>query len=655
MTALTPVIDAAFGGTWQTPDVDLVWTELRDADDKSRLIATAGLKTTRGRATEAERFKPTEITGTLRNDDRGLDNRHTAGPNFGQLIAGVPLRLTATPDGYPTVVFARSYITGFPQQSDVSNNFGTVPIQSFGTLDKIARAKAPTSVFDLLVQADTPFLRWRCQESGGDVMVDSSGHGVNGDYTPGTTALPKVVMVYGEAGYIEFDGEHRGTLAFSSKVSPPAAPVVIECILRTDKIDPAFTKTSSAWVAFIVDDGKTNGNRQIVSVDRAGAPPDFQDIIAISRVPGSSRGHGVEIGFDDHVHHLVLRNTAPTSDLTVDGTTAAAGVVTGHNVPLTGGVNVGGLPDEIDTTLTVGGLAVGTFSWQGPLGEIAFYDHDLTDAQIAAHRAAISAPWDLDTVDERLARLAEFVGLPADRIDLEPCQTILGPASFQGFAQMLDYWRCLEDSEDGFIFEKADGTIRCLDRYWPYTATEAITAQITLDDTPGTEDFPYYAALLDNDDTLLVNVADGSRQGGVPVRPVRDEVSIGLYGEASISRTNLAVASDADVTSVLEHIVAVGATPKDRFPSVRIPMHKLTPAQQYQLLTLEMRERVELKRRPQNIGDQIVLDFVVEGVDHDIAGPNDWWVDLYLSPAPSITSFWKWGYSEWGVDTVWAY
>lgn len=652
MTAvLTPKIELGLGSTWQTPDASIVWT-----DFSNRLVAADGLEAMRGRSTVTDRFNPSEITGTWRNEDRAIDPRNAAGPHYGQLIAGVPVRITATPDGLGSRAVARGFLTGFPQKSDPSNQWGTVPLQAYGVLDKVARAKNPSSVYALEVAADAPIVWWRLQETGGDVMVDASGNGNDGVFDPGTTALPKVVMVYGEPGYIQFDGAHRGSVAFSDKVSPLATPVVIEAVCRVDKIDPGFTRTSSAWIALLICDGTTNGRRQSIDVGRSGAPVDDQTIKMLSRVPGAGKTWTVgPVPFSDIVHHLVFRQVAPTSDIDIDGVVATAGNAnTGSNLPLVAGVHVGGLPDDIDTGITIGGLQVGEFSWQGPLGEIAIYNTNLSDARKAAHLAAVTAPWNGDTVDERIVKLAAYIGLPADRLNLEACQTILGPASFVGFPLMLDYCHCLEDSEDGRLFDTAAGQVRLLDRYWPYTATQAITPQVVLNDTPGTTDIPYVAEMLDDDDTLLANVADGNRQGGAEIVR-RNKTSIGLYGEASTSRANLASASDAAVGSLLEHLVAVGATPKARYPALSVPLHKLTPAQQAAILDLDMGHRLTVKRTPQGVGAQIVLDFVVEGIKHILPGPVEWWVELYVSPAPSVTTFWKWGFSKWGVDTVWAY
>ena len=52
---------------------------------------------------------------------------------------------------------------------------------------------------------------------------------------------------------------------------------------------------------------------------------------------------------------------------------------------------------------------------------------------------------------------------------------------------------------------------------------------------------------------------------------------------------------------------------------------------------MDLGYRVTAKRTPQGVGTEIEIDFLVDGIRHDI-GEGEWWVDLFVSPVPQETA-----------------
>lgn len=607
-------IEFGFGSTWKTAPGSITWTDVTEyVLHPGRLNVKRGASAARGLADVGT------CSFSLLNIDRRFDPTHTAGPYFGDLKPGVPVRVTMTPEGGSSGVVFRGHVASWPQRYDVGNTFAYVPIEAFDGFDKLSRAKIPRSVLEKEILADSPAAYWPLNETTGVGMSDRSGNLRSGSYREGTTGLSATVE-FDDGGRVEgigFDGDHWGYVK-DGGVVVGARPAIVELVA-------APTDTGGAMIALRTGDGNGSGLSGITF--QISGFSDGEYAWAMSARVGGNDFINTRLLKAGDPHHVAYRAPAAgDAEVYVDGvedTSDTAETTPSSSTPVTTGSTVGARKPN------------GQGAFTGFIGHVAIFDTDIGAVRIAAHAAAAVAPLDGQTTDERIDWILDEIGWPSGLVDLETGQSPLGAATFQPGDKALDYLRLVEASEDGRLFIAADGTLRFLDRYWRYTATEATVSQFTFSDAGDPDESGYAEFQLDIDDELLVNTARYTRRGGTE-QVVTDQVSVDEYGEAETQKSDLLLGTDNQVLSLAQWKVLTSSTPQPRCPSIRVPLHRYTAAAANAVLALDLGYRVSVERTPQGVGDPIELDLVVDGVSHDFGG-GEWWVTLFVSPAPDAT------------------
>lgn len=636
MIAPRLILEVGYGATWQTEPESIQWVdETARVNDRRQVVEIV-----RGASSARGVVDTGELKLTLNNQDRRFDPLYTDGPLYGLLVPGVPIRVLAQVAGvllpiyddedpiyeddapvvaeWETAVPVWSgTVASWPQRYDRGNTWATVPLQCFDRFDKLARAKIPRSVLEREILADGPVGYWPLDETSGRTMVDRSGHQRDGEYIYGTTALAGSVETPAGATVrgLELDGEHRGVVV-DSGARPDSPPMTVEALVLPEFAD------ANANNVYRLGNGNTDKGLVVAATDtgvavRSYFPPGRLLLVTDFEAPT--------------LRHLAVRLTPTVLAAYADGvqigfTTAAVGVpdIVAEAVTAIGGS--GGL--------LRGSMARQTNQYTGFLGHVAVYDRDIGTARLRAHAQAALAPLEGQRTDERIDWILDEIGWPAGLRRLEPGRTLLGAATFQPGDGALQYLRLLEATEDGRLFIAADGSLVFHDRYWPWLAPEATISQVTFTDQPGGACYADFQ--LDLDDDLIVNVARFTRRGGVE-QVATDPASIAVHGEAEEQRSDLLVATDAQARSLAEWTVATRSVPQPRVPSIRIALHTYAGPDQEAVLALDLGHRVTVERTPQGVGDPISLDFLVEGIRHEVAH-RQWWVDLYVSPAPQATA-----------------
>ncbi len=601
-------VEVGFGATWKTADSSITWT------DVTTDVRDAEIASSRGRREFSQQFSTGELHLTLLNLNRSYDPNHTAGAHFGNLLPGVPIRVRVTPDSQSTVTVWRGFVSGWPQSYDVSNKVSVVPLRCYGIFDKLARASIPRSVLEVEMLADGPEALYMLDETSGMVMLDRSGNGWDGTYTHGTTSLSEELVMPGGGVVrgIRFDGEHKGTSSFVLRGTGLAETLTVSFVAQPEA-DDILDTGSRAW---------ETGDGNLANRTSAALATDEARMRDRSRNTGNLV-EGISTISDDltDAHHYAIRvATNGAQDGFVDGDNASTETLETDIVRTVAGTRIGGWKET-------------GYEFTGFLAAVGFYEAALSDSRIEAHYDAANAPLDGQTTDQRIDWVLDQIGLPDDRRDFETGQTPLGPANFQAGDRALDYVRLVEQTEAGRLFETADGKLRFLNRHYSWTATKATVVQATFSDDGGT-DIPYAAVDVEFDDEHVINVARGSRRGGAEL-VVTDSDSIDAYGEIEGPQqlTDLLVATDSQVRSLLQWRVATRKAPVARIPKLTVFLDRLTAAQQATLLGLEIGDRINIERTPQNVGSTIDTDWIIEGVDHSMTLAR-WRVDLYVSPAP---------------------
>lgn len=626
MSAPTAKVEAGFGSTWTTADASITWTDItNDVMFADKIVSS------RGRTGVLDQFRTTDGQLALANATRTYDGNYSSGSHFGQLVPGVPIRVTTTPAAQSSRAVARGFVTGWPQRYHLANKVAFVPVQFYGIFDKLARARLPQSAVDVEVLADSPVAYWKLDDNTEAEMLDSSGNDQHGVYDNPTLRQDALVQDGGNAVQFDHVGDHRGKL---NNALLSAYPFTVEAWVQFSR-DLTQTHVIASWqndtsiTQYVTLQCRHNGD--------ANNPNGCAEIQNLGR-----RDRGGTTIDDGSVHHVAAVVTnATTVTIYVDG---VANTMT----------NVAAGSTSTLSTLkwwTVGNLLnvkAGDFGLGGVEDNVAVYPSALSAARVLAHYNSGTAPWDGDTTDARLGRILGVVGIPADRRNFQTCTTLLGQTVL-GQQLALDYMRKVEASEDGKLFETADGKIRFLDRYWGITDTHGTTSQQTFSDLSGVS---YSTLEVDPLDELLVNVAKVTRENAAALT-IENSTSVNTYGYADTS-VDVLLQTDAEARSLGEHIVLVRGTPQDRITALRVPLHAYTGAQQAAILDLDIGYRITVNRTPQGVGSAISHDLIIEGIRHEI-DLFEHWIEFNVSVAPDTTNFFIWGTSTWGQSTTWGW
>jgi hypothetical protein len=608
-----------------------VWTDIT-----AYVRESEGISASRGRRSVQEQFSTGSLSLSLNNETRRFDTLYSAGTYFGQLKPGVPIRVTTTPSGQSSRSVWRGFISGFPQRYDIGNTLSVVPIAGYGVFDKLARAKLPQSAVDVEVLADNPVAYWKLDDTAEAEMLDSSGNDRHGTYDNPALQQDALVADGGNAVFFDHVGDHRGKVTADLVT---VFPISLETWVK-------FPRDLAAFHALLYAQRDTTlvPRFSLIVDSNPGSYSGTDGAVIIEWGYGGTRvaSGGIAVDDDERHHVVAVLTTATSWALYVDGVADSLTMLF-SGTPTSPWSNI--------ARWTIGNvlnIKSGDFGLGGTIDNVAVYPSALSAARVLSHYNSGVSPWDGDTPDIRLGRILDVIGLPSDRRSFEVCTTLLGPTVL-GQQRALDYMRLVEASEDGRMFETADGKVRFLNRYWGVTDAHATSSQVTFSDTGS---ISYRDLDIDPDDELLVNICTVQREGGAALT-ISNQTSVDTYGPADTSISVL-LQTDAEARSLAEHVVLVRGTPAERVSKLRVPLHKYTGAQQASILDLEIGYLITVNRTPQKVGSAMALSLIIEGIEHTISS-TEHWIEFNVSVAPRSGDYWIWGTSTWGETTVWGW
>lgn len=633
MTALSLIVEVGFGSTWRTEDASITWTDITCYvnDGVQPISCRRGATSAHGTAGTG--------TGSLsiNNADRRFDSLNAAGPYFGDLVPGVPIRLLGQTfdvltdelgdpildelgDPFTAVTsieVARGFVKSWPQHSD-GPTMSRVPVQFLDGFHNLSRAPLISSVYDWEVAKDSPKAYWKLTDPAGATQAsDSSGNGYDGTYRndPDAGGEP---LVFGSVGSREFNGSNQAV-----DVSDPAVRIDTGTDEDGFTVEVWFKSTSSPsaseYDTLFNQSGDAGQSTIRVTIDDSGS----------AGAEWTHNGGGIfkptvsEV-VDGLAHQIVatrvFTGTGTRLDLYLDGDYDTDSPTTqGSN--FSSAVVLGGHPNPRNTRDYL----------DGRMSHVSIYESTLTPARIQAHYEAGAAPWDQDRTDERLTRLLDIIDWPTDLRSLEVGISRLGPAIFNDGDRALGVFQAIEATEDGRLFISRDGKLTFHDRHYQFTATEATVSQMTFTDQIGA-DAAMAEFVFDEDDELVINAFRYSRRGGAEQRDEDDGTSIDEFGFREDTKTDLMVGTDNEVRARGQWAMTRWAYPLTRVKKLLVRAQGLTAGQQIDLLSLDLGQMVSVTRTPQDVGDPIEVDLIVEGINHTVR-TGEWVVDLYVAPA----------------------
>jgi hypothetical protein len=599
---------------------DIVWT---DVTDYVREVSTQ-----RGRNSELDEFSTGTSQITLSNRDRRFDPEYSAGPYFGELTPGRPVRIRGRYAAGATLDLFFGFIDDW-QQNYFNPNDSTVTISASDAF-KILNSLQLDSYWNYQITQDNPATWLKLSEATGSlVALDTTQltNGMNWITTAGATSSAQSVegIIFDSVdGAAAFDGT-RGLIIRPALPNPfNTTPAVYN---RT--LEFTFTTSSTA-----------DGTYGMAKVGQA------ESVMGVGMVV--SGGVGTLKIWRGSIAGINQIDVYTSSVVVNDGTL--------HHVviPLRGGfVSPTVLPkvDNINTTFSASrtwaagfddrfdsfGLAMSQLSgdnfaspFQGVMDEIVVQRKTLTATEITNHYQIVTGTYlQGQTTSQRIATLLSMGSWMSDGSDLGVGISTVQPIETSGKTLLAAMKEC-EAAEQGRLFIAPNGKVKFIGRHEINTTTIYNTSQRTYGDS-GSE-LPYTNIEFAYNDRLISNRVTVSKDNGGSFT-ANDTASQGEYFIRAKSLSDLIVESERFTNDLAIAQVATYKQPELRIESLQVnPRSK--PASLYPGVLLDdVGVRVTVIRRPQSVGSAITKSLILEGVGHSITTDN--WITTYsFSPVP---------------------
>jgi hypothetical protein len=606
---------------------DIVWT---DVTDYVREVSTQ-----RGRNNELDEFSTGTCQITLSNGDRRFDPEYSAGPYFGELTPGRPVRIRGRYAAGSTLDLFFGFIDDWQQDYDYS--FDSTATVSASDAFKVLNQLTLDSYFNYdTLQANPTFWIKLDEQAGTNLALDSSKNGFNfrwvdlaGNPSVSQSASPLLPDSNENVG--KFDGTNGLILETQSNSigagSPTNADQTVELVFSTD------TLANGDYGIF-----RIGGAERMMAVGL-----NVTDGVGTVRVLKGSIGGFFTMGLwtstvivnDGLPHHVILplRGTSyPEQRLpTVDGV-----AMTNDPGPTIIDLDLQANPPRrrptSDIALPLTGLSASNFSspFTGSIGPIVFHPITFTNAQIQERYQIVSGQYLAgQTSSDRVGTILDMASWMSDARDIGTGNSTVQAIRTNGKTVLAALKEC-EAAEQGRLFIDPSGEVKFIPRQAINTTTIYNTSQRTYGDA-GSE-LPYTNIEFAFNDRLIANRVTVSKENGSSFT-ANDTASQGEYFIRAQTLSDLIVESERFPGDLATAQVATYKQPELRVESLQVnPRSK--PASLYPAILLDdVGVRVTVIRRPQSIGSAITKSLILEGVGHSITTDN--WVTTYsFSPVP---------------------
>jgi len=179
----------------------------------------------------------------------------------------------------------------------------------------------------------------------------------------------------------------------------------------------------------------------------------------------------------------------------------------------------------------------------------------------------------------------------------------------------LDYIRLITRSEPGSFFIAKAGNVVYRDRRTGPTSGGTTLA----DDGSG---IPYTNMVVEYGSELLYNQIVASSVITSTAVQAESAESIDTYGIFNLTRSDLLINSDDDLTDYATFLGNRFKDPEYRFKSVQVILDQRTPAQQAEILALEIGDVLQIKFTPNGIAPAIDKYAEIISIDHSVTSTD---------------------------------
>ena len=549
-----------------------------------------------------------------------------AGPYYGKLTPGRPIRIKATPPlGTSTGIFF-GFIDQFNQQ--YTNPSDAVAVVTASDAFKVMNLITLPSYWEYQVRADSALAWYRMDEVAGSTSIFDTINGTNTGswYTTAlgaSSSLSTSSIVPTDSNLAaQFDGDRYVSatdFSLSKSYNTGLAMAVSGWIQTSTTTDGRYGIFSSA--SFTAEIRTAFG--MVVS----GGVGTVEAQIGDNFSYGSCSIVSSAITVNDGKPHFIYARRTNDGDFTrlwVDGVEATSSTTTTAADDSNPKDIVGG-----PFTGTSGGTYDFTSNFNGTIDEIVFDGSDLTDAQIV-NRYAIGQGTYLtgQTASARITSLLTMAGWMSDGTNLTTATSTVQGIDTQGKTLLSALKEC-ENADQGRLFIDGSGKVAFISHNALATTAAYNTSQRTFGDS--TSELPFTDIEFVYNDQLVKNRVISSRQSG-PTFTTNDTTSQGQYFIRTDSQSGLINDTDQAIVDAANVRLALYKQPLMRIGSLGFTPQANTTIYTG-LIGDEIGTRITVKRRPQSVGSVISKELLIEGVQHDI-GPMSWSSTYNLSPAP---------------------
>ena len=198
---------------------------------------------------------------------------------------------------------------------------------------------------------------------------------------------------------------------------------------------------------------------------------------------------------------------------------------------------------------------------------------------------------------------------PAALRDIDAGAVNMGANPVGADTNALTYLQNVANSDPGYVFVTNDGKFAFRDRRKAPTSSTLVEL--------GEGGIPVAFLGVTYGSELLFNRVTASRQsGGTAI--ASDIASQEKYGVRDLTLNNTQLADDTDLIDFVIGYASLYSQPEYRFDGVDISLEKLSPAQQSQILGLEIGDVCKIAFTPNGIAPQIVRYVEVREINHNV-------------------------------------
>lgn len=258
--------------------------------------------------------------------------------------------------------------------------------------------------------------------------------------------------------------------------------------------------------------------------------------------------------------------------------------------------------------------------------------------------ATVGGTFPEQRTDERVEALLDEAEWPAADRDIETGQSDIQEALLAQSTALANL-QIAEATENGRLFITKEGLVRFIDRHTPLLDSASLA---TFGDAPG--ELPYSDLVLEYGDTNIWNRVRVAREGGT-TQQADDAASQARHFRRTLTVDTL-ITTDNEAADAAAWLLN-----KYRDPQIRAEELVVNPLADPDLwpviLSLELGDRVTVRKRPLGGGATIERDVTLEGID--------WRYDLQsfewrarLAPADVADVWAVWDEAIWD-ESLWAY